>query len=84
MKNLTQKERFFLMYFFGFDGYPPMSFTELSRLTNKSKQYYHELLSKIMKKINNDEVVNEFKEIKEKSDEDKEIKKLLLKINGGK
>ncbi len=28
-----------------------------------------------MKKINNDEVVNEFKEIKEKSDEDKEIKK---------
>ena len=48
MKNLTQKERFFLMYFFGFDGYPPMSFTELSRLTNKSKQYYHELLSKII------------------------------------
>lgn len=37
-----------------------------------------------MKKINNDEVVNEFKEIKEKSDEDKEIKKILLKINGGK
>ena len=64
IKKLTQKERFFLIYFFGFGGYPPMSFTELSKLTNKSKQYYHELLSKIMKKINNDEVVNEFKEIK--------------------